>query len=238
LQSDQKNSFERRVKRHSNRTASHAGLGAVSLLLSSAAIVLLCTSPAPWRYSDRPLRVSAGSLHFAIADWDGDQKPDLAFVEAERQEAATGHYSIRLQFGAGTESTITLDAPSGGLRLTARDVNGDDKVDLIVTSEFGTHVIEVLLNDGHGEFTVADLGAYEALAAGTTCCLRTRVQAFTEQISLGQFRLSFDGEEMGRCSNAEPPPASSGTSLETDVPPTGPRRVRPGRAPPLGLAFS
>jgi hypothetical protein len=70
-------------------------------------------------------------------------------------------YSIRLQFSRGMEFAIGVRAPFGGLRVAARDVNGDDNLDLILTSDLDASFIEVLLNDGHGNFSVASADIVE-----------------------------------------------------------------------------
>jgi hypothetical protein len=100
---------------------------------------------------------------FLYADLDGDQKPDLALVETESQHSAKNNYSIRLKLSHGVESAIGVNGPIGGLRVVARDVNGDDHVDLIVTANLDGEFIEVLLNDGRGNFSVAPPGEFAGL---------------------------------------------------------------------------
>ncbi len=97
---------------------------------------------------------------FAIADFDGDRKPDLATIEFERDAALGTRYSIRLHLSAGDESAIGITGPQGGLQLEPRDVNGDDAIDLIVTTALDSHFVAVLLNDGHGKFTLARAGEF------------------------------------------------------------------------------
>jgi len=55
---------------------------------------------------------------FAIADFDGDQKPGLATVQIERDPAGGTRYSIRLQLSAGEESAIGITGPQGGLGVS------------------------------------------------------------------------------------------------------------------------
>ncbi|MFI5097134.1 MAG: FG-GAP repeat domain-containing protein [Candidatus Acidiferrales bacterium] len=106
---------------------------------------------------------SGFSPRFAIADFDGDQKPDLATVQVVREAALDSFYSIRLQLSAGEESAIGIAGPQGGLELVARDVNGDDLIDLVVTTAMGSHFVAILLNDGHGKFTLAKPGAFPSI---------------------------------------------------------------------------
>lgn len=91
---------------------------------------------------------------FVFADLDGDRIPDLALVETQRQRWTNTDYAIRVRLSAGAESAIGVIGPSGGLRVAVRDVNGDSNLDLIVTAELDAGFIKVLLNDGHGNFSV------------------------------------------------------------------------------------
>src|SRR5271157_2674682 len=103
------------------------------------------------------------SPRFAIGDFDGDRKPDVATVQVVRDAALDSVYSIRLQLSAGEESAIGIAGPRGGLELVARDVNGDDAIDLVVTTAMDSHFVAVLLNDGHGKFTLAKPGAFPSI---------------------------------------------------------------------------
>jgi hypothetical protein len=100
---------------------------------------------------------------FAIADFDGDLKPDLATVQIEQDAVVGTRYSIRLQLSAGEESAIGITGPLGGLQLVPRDVNGDDAIDLIVTTASDSHFVAVLINDGHGKFTQARAGDFPGI---------------------------------------------------------------------------
>jgi len=93
--------------------------------------------------------------HFAIGDFDGDNQPDLATVQSGLDRSGT-RYWIRLEFGTGLRDGIGVTAPSGGLHITSRDVNGDHFLDLVVSTAWQHHPVAVLLNDGHGKFTLRD----------------------------------------------------------------------------------
>jgi hypothetical protein len=98
---------------------------------------------------------------FAIADFDGDRKPDLATVEIQKgSSAGRTQYSIRLQLTVGAAQVFGVTAPAGGLQIVAKDVNGDDALDVVVSTAWQHKQVAVLLNDGHGKFTLADPGAF------------------------------------------------------------------------------
>lgn len=109
----------------------------------------------------RPAGISAGpGLPFAIADFDGDSHPDYASVQAGRDGAMTADYWIRLRLSASGRSYIRVSAPMGGLRIEARDVNGDNAVDLVFSSRWLDEPMAILLNDGHGNFSQVNPSAY------------------------------------------------------------------------------
>jgi hypothetical protein len=113
---------------------------------------------------------SAGpGLPFAVADFDGDLRPDLAVVHIGRSDASRTEYWIRLQLsGAGTQ-TILIAAPTGGLQIAVRDVNGDHALDLVVTTAWLKQPIAILLNDGHGSFSRVEPDAFpEAFSESRT----------------------------------------------------------------------
>jgi hypothetical protein len=98
---------------------------------------------------------------FAIADFDGDRKPDIATVEIQNGGSfGTTHYSIRFRLTAGPTQSFGLAAPAGGLQILARDVNGDNALDLLVSTTWLHQEVAVLLNDGHGNFTLAKPSAF------------------------------------------------------------------------------
>lgn len=100
---------------------------------------------------------------FAIADFDGDSYPDLATVEIGQIGPSRVRYWIGFQLSTGAQQPIGIDAPVGGLDITSRDVNGDQCLDLIVTTSWLNQPVAVLVNDGHGSFTLTDPGTFPAL---------------------------------------------------------------------------
>lgn len=90
---------------------------------------------------------------FAIADFDGDLRPDLASIQAGSNSSGTTNYWIQLQLSAVGRQAIRLVAPAGGLQIEARDVNGDHVVDLVLSTAWRRQPVAVLLNNGHGSFS-------------------------------------------------------------------------------------
>lgn len=177
-------------------------------------------------------------LQFAIADLDGDRKPDLALVEVESQRLAKTDYSIRLQLSAGTASTIGINAPHGGLRVAARDVNGDHSIDLVLTSNLDARFIAVLLNDGHGNFSEAAPGAYLNLEEEVSVLLTGPAATVTDEAALAFPRSLFGGEAVCGCKcqtllSSGSLPFARDWNVRRKV-----AHSRLGRSPPVFAAFS
>ena len=94
------------------------------------------------------------SAPFTFADFDGDRLPDLASVGPGGGDSSTARYWIAFQFSRGPRSGIAISAPSGGLQISSRDVNGDGFPDVVVSTRWTRHPVAVLLNDGRGNFRV------------------------------------------------------------------------------------
>jgi hypothetical protein len=103
------------------------------------------------------------TTHFAIADFDGDSKPDLATVQVGQITASQARYWIDFELSAGSRQSIGIVGPVGGLEIAPRDVNGDRVPDLVITTALLKQPVAVLLNDGHGNFTLRDAAAFPTM---------------------------------------------------------------------------
>jgi hypothetical protein len=92
----------------------------------------------------------------ALADFDGDIRPDSASVQPASEDFGATTYWIRVQLSKVGLSFIRLDGPAGGLWIQARDVNGDHAIDLVLSTAWQGAPVAVLLNDGHGNFSRAE----------------------------------------------------------------------------------
>jgi len=179
-----------------------------------------------------PVPTVASNSDFAIADFDGDRKPDLATVDLERFDSLNARYSITFHLTAGGGQSIGVAAPFGGLQIAARDVNGDNAPDLIVSTAWLHQPVAILLNDGHGQFTLASPDAFPA-TVWESC---TGWESKTNQIHENS-ALPCTGYSSGECKGWDrvslPQQLRERLSLPDSRVPTSPDQLSHfGRAPP------
>lgn len=176
-------------------------------LLARVSLGLLCLCAFVTMFSRSTAEAAQGSFagtsrftpRFTIADFDGDRKPDLATVQIERDAVIGTRYSIRLQMSAGEQSAIGITGPRGGLQLVPRDVNGDDAMDLIVTTALDAHFVAVLINDGHGKFTQARAGEFPGIEKDEGARLSEARKPAEEYGTLQVTRSTFGIEGLIAC---------------------------------------
>ena len=139
-----------------------------SFLFLLAALVVSMTPRAAAQHVPTPS--SRPDLPFVFSDFDGDHRPDLAFVQSGRSDSSSTDYWVQLQLSSEGSQAIRVVGPTGGLQIAARDVNGDQVPDLVLTSAWRDQPVAILLNDGHGNFSPLDPSANsQAFSASSTC---------------------------------------------------------------------
>jgi len=220
------------------RTRQASRVGKLPLLILLLAGVNSCLASPGLVAGATPTSVS--QLGWAVADFDGDSRPDVAIT---RMEARGGGYVYWVELDLSTNRKDGSSQPQAnlpaavasisGLHLTPRDVDGDHDLDIVVTMGIARQPIAVWINDGKGRFEEGDLSAYPALtspedfafsAPGT---LDTTQPAF-DQGPRSRFALPF-------CRGALQPLARSG--LQRLARPESavslfPLEQAPARAPP------
>lgn len=135
-------------------------IGAVFAFLCVILSFAACGNAASSGPHSWPVSPTQATSQFAIADFDGDNRPDLATVQVGRSSSWDTQYRIAFQLSHGSRQTLGITAPNGGLQITSRDVNGDSFLDVVVTAAWTNRPVAVLLNDGQGNFKASSPSAF------------------------------------------------------------------------------
>ena len=181
-----------------------APIGKALLILCLVAGVAYRADAAGSSTRRSPAASLGSSSNFAIADFDGDQRPDLATVEVQKiNSSKITRYSIRFQLTAGIAQVFGVTAPSGGLQIVARDVNGDNTLDVLVTTVLQHEQVAVLLNDGHGKFRLADASEFPAARQDNTNRWDSGIIPLCDSTAI--IRIEYPAGELDRESKFDDP---------------------------------
>ena len=139
--------------------------------------------PAQAQARNVSLPVSGSRLAFAIDDFDGDLRPDLASVQSVSNNSSGTIYRVQFQLSAAGQQSIHLVGPSGGVRIATRDVNGDDFPDVIVSSAWREEPLAVLVNDGRGAFSLTDPTSFPRAFGGSGKALNAKLPPQTDTVA-------------------------------------------------------
>lgn len=114
-----------------NRSARRSASGALVGVFLALLFALLAPRVARGAtFRDRATASAGPGFPIAFADFNGDRRPDFARVLGGDRLSANGYdYAIWIQLSGSGRRLIRVVAPSGGLSIEARDVNGDHAVD-------------------------------------------------------------------------------------------------------------
>lgn len=200
------------------------------LLLVSSAHAAASTQP------DERSRLAAFAPQFAIGDFDGDHRPDLAKVRAGAGGQSGVLYLIDFRLSTGPRRTFGVTASAGGLKLASRDVNGDHLLDVVVTTFLTDEPVAVFLNDGRGNFTRSEPSAFPD-------AFRRPVDSFSKETGIADrtgavsSRMPTKGIAILRWFGPPRNNASLFTAFVFPLATSSGRNVRVGRAPPAVSAL-
>lgn len=124
------------------------------------------------------------TVHIAIADFDGDSRPDLASVETGQSSSHNTRYWIAFHLTAGAGQRVGITAPTGGLQIASWDVNGDSFPDVIVTTAWTNQPVAILLNDGLGNFTASNPSEFQSAFADSTASWTVATNEIKDAVAL------------------------------------------------------
>lgn len=173
---------------------------------------------------------------FAIADFDSDKHFDLANVVGGQIRPGSTTYSIQFHLTASRHKTIKLIAPSGGLAIEARDINGDKIVDLVLTTAWSKRPVAVFLNHGHGRFSRAEPGRFPGAFCGPRGNLGSSPHQASDYVDIASQSRSGVSPRAENASTVRRPTESVRTPVSGFV--FDPLLIAsPDRAPPFQLSY-
>jgi len=185
---------------------------------------------------DSPATLFGPGPQFAIADFDGDVHPDLASIDAMVDGSGVTDYWIQLQLSAAGPQSIRLAGPAGGLLIEARDVNGDDAVDLVLATAWLRQPVAILLNNGHVGFLRVQPTAFPGAFAGSRADWHRASEQLADVLGLPSQAPSGSCHKVGGLLRGPSPtnrPLFSGFGFLANSCPIS----HAGRAPPSEVAY-
>jgi hypothetical protein len=91
----------------------------------------------------------------AIGDLNADGRPDYVIADRIGRGASGFEYEVELSISGLASQSVTFDSRESALAVSLRDVDDDQDLDVVVSSELSPTVVRVWLNDGRGAFAAA-----------------------------------------------------------------------------------
>jgi hypothetical protein len=141
--------------------------------------------PAVASAQDAP-NVSIGlGTTFAVADFDGDPRLDLATIEVVQNNSSTTNYRVLVQLSLYDQVSTQVAAPRGGFVIRAVNVNtGNHFIDLVVSAALSGQPVAILINDGSGSFSRVPPSTFPEAVIDTCAESATASESTTAEVGV------------------------------------------------------
>jgi hypothetical protein len=129
---------------------------------------------------------------WALSDFDGDSKIDLATTGPGRGDGRGYSHEVRLNLSASRETSFTFRSRSARIQLSAWDVDGDNDRDIVILESSTLEPIGVWLNDGFGNFAEGDLADFKDALQRNGRAFEFRAPRFRMLPALREQRVQAD----------------------------------------------
>jgi len=98
---------------------------------------------------------------WALGDLDGDRKIDLVSARPGLRDSQGYAHEVSVRFtGPFKNGSFTFHGRDASIRLSIRDVDGDQDHDIVILRARSSGVVGVWLNDGSGHFHEGDIANF------------------------------------------------------------------------------
>jgi hypothetical protein len=91
----------------------------------------------------------------AVGDLNADGRADYVIADRIGRGTSGFEYAVELSISGHALESVTFDSRESALAVSLRDVDHDQDLDVVVSSELSPTVVRVWLNDGRGTFAEA-----------------------------------------------------------------------------------
>ncbi len=146
--------------------AAHQPLSGLFRLLAIGLTASAMVSAAPANHApDLPRYSGMSRSHgWVLTDLDGDRIADMAAAGPGRVDGQGYAREVSVKLAGSEKTFFTVRTPGASIRLSVRDIDGDDDRDLVILESWSLRPIGIWLNDGHGHFEEGDIGDYSSLS--------------------------------------------------------------------------
>jgi hypothetical protein len=169
----------------------------------------------------------------AIADFDGDDKPDGAVLLESNPFLGSGNFQLELHLTSHKNANINFQSRELDISVAAIDIDHDGDVDIVVQQSVTHKGLQVWINDGHGNFEKGRIEDFPSVLTPTRDQLMSSERRDFPAVSFPSQR-GFETMLMASHVAGRPPSSSSIAVCPTDIYQLDrPFSLAPSRAPPI-----